>query len=333
MDDAQAFLNVLGGKITNLFCARSDGNAISRHTSSSACCNGRRRQPLELRNDLLPPAADQVHTIRLQSRDSGQAHAASDSVSVSARYHESNTTVWKSTPNRRAFLISHSANWCFEIPLGVFRRNPTGKCPRRHPMRGEHDMAFHIPFRLRIPHGRHMVSTAVVSLSCSRIVSSITRKPRLGWRSPRARGPGTQAAASPGRATRGASPRKPRFALSVPVPREQIIDGLHGEAGRDYQSDHITRQSVGTDPIGPQAQNRATCASPVFTDWCLIPHRHEALKSPMESGAGDEIRTLVTCALRVRFRKIPTGQRRRHSESSMERAPARYARSPRRARD
>ena len=90
MDDAQAFLNVLGGKMTNLFCARSDGNAISRHTSSSACCNGRRRQPLEVRNDLLPPAADQVHTIRLQSRDSGQAHAASGSVSVSARYHESN---------------------------------------------------------------------------------------------------------------------------------------------------------------------------------------------------------------------------------------------------
>lgn len=156
MDDAQAFLNILGGRMTNLFCARQKAMP-SRGTPPPALASmagGGSPWKYATIFSRRPP----TRCTRFDfSRETQVKPTPPAALSASPRDTTSRTcTVWKSTPNRRAFLISHSANWCFEIPLGVFRRNPTGKCPRRHPMRGEHDMAFHIPFRLRIPHGRHV---------------------------------------------------------------------------------------------------------------------------------------------------------------------------------
>src|SRR5579885_1518705 len=119
--------------------------------------------------------------------------------------------------------MSHSARWCFEIPPGVLNRNPTGKCPR-----GVTQCAVTTtwPFTYRSVSGSQTAATfsiAFVSLSCSRIVSSITSRPRLGFEKPAC----SRTSRTNRRLTRsgdhGASPRKRRFVLACRCPVKRSL--------------------------------------------------------------------------------------------------------------
>src|SRR5579885_2450701 len=119
--------------------------------------------------------------------------------------------------------MSHSARWCFEIPPGVLNRNPTGKCPR-----GVTQCAVTTtwPFTYRSVSGSQTAATfsiAFVSLSCSRIVSSITSRPRLGFEKPAC----SRTSRTNRRITRsgdhGASPRKRRFVLACRCPVKRSL--------------------------------------------------------------------------------------------------------------
>ena len=92
MDDAQAFLNILGGRMTNLFCARQKAMP-SRGTPPPAIASmagGGSPWKYATIFSRRPPLTR--YTRFDFSREAQvKPHAASGSVSVSARYHESNT--------------------------------------------------------------------------------------------------------------------------------------------------------------------------------------------------------------------------------------------------
>lgn len=155
MDDAQAFLNILGGRMTNLFCARQKAMP-SRGTpppALAAMAVGGSPWKYATIFSRRPP----TRCTRFDfSRETQVKPTPPAALSASPRDTTSRTHRLEEHAKPSRLLDQPQRQLVLRDPTWRLQAEPHREMPRRHPMRREHDMAFHIPFRLRIPHGRHV---------------------------------------------------------------------------------------------------------------------------------------------------------------------------------
>src|SRR5579884_1508697 len=116
----------------------------------------------------------------------------------------------------------------------LHREMPSG----RHPMRRDHDMAFHIPLGLRIPDRRHLLHRLRVTVVFEDRVVDHQQAPaglrEAGVLQNESDQPPHHAVRRP-----RCLPEEAALRAGVPMSREEIIEGLHRKAGRDDQPNHV----------------------------------------------------------------------------------------------